>query len=86
MFFYPNFCHFVFLTFFDIFWTVQCIFIWAHYIDFRTLFVYLTQKKIRSYLDDDDKASLQEKGHLPVKDIYHKISITFAGARFDFAS
>ena len=47
---------------------------------------YLTQNKIRSYLDDDDKASLQEKGHLPVKDIHHKISITFAGARFDFAS
>ena len=64
------------------FWKVQCIFIWAHYIDFRTLFVYLTQKKIRSYLDDDDKASLQEKGHLPVKDINDKISIT--GARFDF--
>jgi len=58
----------------------------AHYIDFRTLFVYLTQKKIRSYLDDDDKASLQDKGHLPVKDTNHKISITFAGARFDFAS
>jgi hypothetical protein len=53
---------------------------------FRTLFVYLPQKKIRSYLDDDDKASLQEKGHLPAKDIHHKISITFAGARFDFAS
>jgi len=72
--------------------TVQCIFIWAHYIDFwnlthfRTLFVYLSQKKIRSYLDDDDKASLQEKGHLPIKDTNHKISITFAGARFDFAS
>ena len=33
---------------------------------FRTLFVYLTQKKIRSYLDDNDKASLQEKGHLPI--------------------
>ena len=68
------------------FWTVQCIFIWTHYIDFRTLFVYLNQNKIRSYLDDDEKASLQEKGHLPVKDIHHKISITFAGARFDFAS
>jgi len=47
---------------------------------------YLSQKKIRSYLDDDDKASLQEKGHLPIKDTNHKISITFAGARFDFAS
>jgi len=56
------------------------------YWHFRTLFVYLSQKKIRSYLDDDDKASLQEKGHLPVKDIHHKISITFAGVRFDFAS
>ena len=66
--------------------TVQCIFIWTHYIDFRTLLVYLSQKKIRSYLDDDEKASLQEKGHLPVKDTNHKISITFAGARFDFAS
>ena len=72
--------------------TVQCIFIWAHYIDFgnlhifRTLFVYLNQNKIRSYLDDDDKASLQEKGHLPIKDIHHKISISLAGARFDFAS
>jgi len=53
---------------------------------FRTLFVYLAQKKITSYLDDDDEASLQEKGHLPVKDIHQKISITFAGARFDFAS
>ncbi len=42
--------------------------------------------KIRSYLDDDEKASLQEKGHLPEKDMNHKISITFAGARFDFAS
>jgi hypothetical protein len=50
------------------------------------MFVYLNQNKIRSYLDDDEKASLQEKGHLPVKDIHHKISITFAGARFDFAS
>ncbi len=28
----------------------------------------------------------KEKGHLPVKDMNHKISITFAGARFDFAS
>ena len=53
---------------------------------FRTLFVYLNQNKIRSYLDDDDEASLQEQGHLPVKDIHHKISITLAGARFDFAS
>ena len=68
------------------FWTVQCIFIWTHYIVFRTLFVYLSQNKIRSYLDDDDEAGLQKKGHLPVKDIHHKISITFAGARFDFAS
>jgi len=58
----------------------------AHYIDFRTLLVYLSQKKIRSYLDDDDKASLQEKGHLPIKDTNHKISMTLAGARFDFAS
>ena len=33
---------------------------------FRTLFVYLTQKKIRSYLDDNDKANLQEKGYLPI--------------------
>jgi len=30
------------------------------------LFVYLTQKKIRSYLDDNDKANLQEKGYLPI--------------------
>jgi hypothetical protein len=38
------------------------------------------------YSPHQEKASLQEKGHLPVKDIHHKISITLAGARFDFAS
>ena len=53
-------------------------------IHFRTLFVYLSQKIIRSYLDDYEKAVLHEKGDLPVKDINQKISITFAGARFDF--
>ena len=33
-----------------------------------------------------EKAVLHEKGDLPIKDINHKISITFAGARFDFSS
>ncbi len=87
---FKNACLQIFFTIniilFAFFWTVQCIFIWAHYIDFRTLFVSLTQKKITSYLDDDDKASLQEKGHLPVKEINDKISLSFAGARFDFTS
>ena len=53
---------------------------------FRTLFVYVTKKVITSYLDDDEKASVLEKGHLPVKDINQKISLYFAGARFAFAS
>ena len=38
------------------------------------------------YSPHHKKATVQEKGHLPEKDIHHKISITFAGARFDFAS
>jgi len=53
---------------------------------FRTLFVYVTKKVITSYLDDDEKADVHEKGHLPVKEINQKISLYFAGARFAFAS
>ena len=44
----------------------------------------LSKKMITSYLDHDEKAVLHEKGHLPVKDMNQKISISFAGARFDF--
>ena len=38
------------------------------------------------YSPHHEKATVQEKVHLPIKDMNHKISITFAGARFDFAS
>ena len=38
---------------------------------------HLSQKKqIRSYLE---KAVVREEGHLPVKEMYHKISLYFAG-------
>jgi hypothetical protein len=50
------------------------------------LFVYVTKKVITSYLDEDEKASVLEKGHLPVKEMNEKISLYFAGARFAFAS
>jgi hypothetical protein len=49
--------------------------------------VCLCEKKvITSYLDEDEKATINEKGHLPEKDINQKISLYFAGARFAFAS
>jgi hypothetical protein len=49
--------------------------------------VCLRQKKvITSYLDEDEKAVVHEKGHLPVKEMNEKISLYFAGARFAFAS
>ena len=44
------------------------------------------QNHVLPYSPHHEKATVQEKGHLPEKDIHHKISITFAGARFDFAS
>ena len=53
---------------------------------FDSFTVYLSKKKqITSYLDDDEKASVLEKGHLPVKEMNQKISLYFAGARFAFA-
>jgi len=44
------------------------------------------RKVITSYLDEDEKAVVHEKGHLPVKEMNEKISLYFAGARFAFAS
>jgi hypothetical protein len=57
-----------------------------HSLLFDSFTVYLSKKVITSYLDDDEKASVLEKGHLPVKEMNHKISLYFAGARFAFAS
>jgi len=48
--------------------------------------VCLCEKKvITSYLDEDEKATIDKKGHLPVKEMNQKISLYFAGARFAFA-
>ena len=53
---------------------------------YLTLSLSTSQKKqITSYLDDDEKATIDEKGHLPVKEMNQKISLYFAGARFAFA-
>ena len=55
--------------------------------DYFTVAHHLSKNNdVLPYSPHQEKASLQDKGHLPEKDIHHKISITFAGARFDFAS
>ena len=48
---------------------------------FDSFYRHLSQKKvITSYLDHDEKATIDEKDHLPVKEMNHKISLYFAGA------
>jgi hypothetical protein len=56
-------------------------------IDYFTVARHLSKNNdVLPYSPHQEKASLQEKGHLPIKDTNHKISMTLAGARFDFAS
>ena len=60
--------------------------IYCYYLTISLSSAICQKKIITSYLDHNYKATIQEKGHLPVKDTIQNISLTFAGARFDFAS
>ena len=60
--------------------------IYCYYLTISLSSAICQKKIITSYLDNDYKATIQEKGYLPVKDTIQNISLSFAGARFDFAS